>query len=87
LSDNGKQDFNHTSNCIHRVKSAIIMKKLVFPFVILSFFACNGKQITQAKPNKNKSITVAIPQPTAVKDSIPANRLNNETLFKVEGSY
>jgi len=63
------------------------MKKLLFPFVILLFFACNGKQIPQTKPNKDKRIAVSRPQPTSVKDPIPAERLINETLFNVEGSY
>jgi len=63
------------------------MKKLLFPFVILSFFGCNGNQIPQTKPNKDKRISVSSHQPTPVKDSIPTKRLKNETLFNIEGSY
>ena len=63
------------------------MKKLLIPFVIVLLFACNGKQISKAKPNTDTVITESSPQPTPVKDSIPAKRLNNKTLFDIEGSY
>lgn len=63
------------------------MKKLLFPFIILSFFGCNGNQIPQTKLNKYKRISGSSPQPTPVKDSIPTKRLKNEPLFNIEGSY
>ena len=63
------------------------MKKLLIPFVIVLLFACNGRQISKAKPNTDTVITESSPQPTPVKDSIPAKRLNNKTLFDIEGRY
>lgn len=62
------------------------MKKISILFVIVSFFACNGKKIPQTQPNKGRR-TASSSQPTSVKDSIPAKPLKNETLFNVEGNY
>ena len=62
------------------------MKKISILFVIVSFFACNGKKIPQTQPNKGRR-TASSSQPTSVKDSILAKPLKNETLFNVEGSY
>jgi len=62
-------------------------KQLLFLAILPLVICCNGKQTSQAKPNTDKGITESSPQPTPVKDSIPAKRLKKETLFDIEGRY